>query len=173
VRGVWISERLLGVPIPEAPENVPAIEPDIRGATTIREQLELHRADDACASCHRKIDPSGFALENFDAAGRWREYYRKAKRAGKHPKKQIDTSYHLIDGRQFNDIRDFRQLVAKDSRTLAANVAENMLVYGTGGPIQYVDRDAVDAIVEKSAEHNFGFRSILHAVVTSPVFLNK
>ena len=68
LRGVWISERLLGIPIPPPPENVPAIEPDIRGATTIREQLELHRSDEACASCHRKIDPSGFALENFDAA---------------------------------------------------------------------------------------------------------
>ncbi len=173
LRGVWISERLLGIPIPPPPENVPAIEPDIRGATTIREQLELHRSDDACASCHRKIDPSGFALENFDAAGQWREFYGKPKGKKGRSRLKIDASYHWLDGEEFRDVRDFRQLVAADCRRIARNVVENMLVYGSGGPVQFSDREAVEAIVDRVADDNFGFRSIVHAVATSAVFMSK
>jgi hypothetical protein len=78
VRGAWINERLLGVEIPTPPDNVPAIEPDIRGAKSIRDQLEKHSSDPGCASCHIKIDPPGFALENFDVIGGWRTTYRTA-----------------------------------------------------------------------------------------------
>ena len=171
VRGVWVSERLLGLPIPPPPASVPAIEPDIRGATTIREQLAKHRSDDSCAGCHTKIDPAGFALENFDAAGQWRDVYRK-KGKNKAPI-EIDASYELPDGRRFENIHDFRQLVAAEPRKLARNVVEQLLVYGTGAPIGFSDRQAVDSIVDEVADDNFGFRSIIHAVVSSPIFLSK
>ena len=172
LRGVWLSERLLGVPIPPPPENVPAVEPDIRGATSIREQLEKHRSDAGCASCHRKIDPAGFALENFDAAGQWREFYPKPN-GRPNRKKKIDPSYQLADGRSFADVREFRSLVAAQVDRLAQNVAENLLAYGTGAPIQFADRERVRSIVREAEKTNCGFRSIIEAVATSPIFLNK
>ena len=172
VRGVWVSERLLGVPIPPPPSNVPAIEPDIRGATTIREQLAKHRSQDSCAVCHRKIDPPGFALENFDPAGQWRDVYPGADKNSK-SKLTIDSGYVLADGRTFADGAEFRKLAAAEPQRLAANVAEKMLVYGTGAPLSFSDREVVEGIARAAADKNYGFRTILHAVVTSPIFLSK
>lgn len=169
LRGVWVSERLLGVHVPPPPDNVPAIEPDIRGATTIREQLLKHRADAACASCHSKVDPAGFALENFDAAGKWREYYNARRKKGP----EIDASYQMPDGQEFADIDEFQSLIASHPEELARCVAENLLVYGTGKEISFSDRKNVDAIVEQVADNGYGFRSIIHQVVNSPIFLNK
>lgn len=173
IRGVWISERLLGQEIPPPPANVPAIEPDIRGATTIREMLEKHKSTASCASCHRKIDPPGFALENFDPAGRWRERYIafQGRRQTKGP--EIDTSYDLPDGRHFDSLREFQKLVLEHPEKIAGNVAEKMLTYGTGAPVTYADRDHVKQIAALTQKNNYGFRSILKAVVTSELFLTK
>ncbi len=173
IRGVWVSERLLGEPIPPPPKNVPAIEPDIRGATTIREMLAKHRNNDQCASCHVKIDPPGFALENYDPAGQWRDRYFRGGRGGRSRGVKINASYKLADGRPFQDVDGFRTLVLTDPDNLARNVAEKMLTYGTGAPIRFTDRRHVKKIVEQAAEKEFGFRSLLHAVVASPVFLQK
>ena len=164
---------LLGMPIPPPPENVPAIEPDIRGATTIREMLDKHRSDTACASCHRKIDPAGFALENFDAAGRWRDRYfqkvgRKVVRGAR-----IDPSYSLADGRPFDDFESFRQLVSKDPNPLARNFAEKLLIYATGSPIRFADRDEIDRIVAATQKDDYGLRSLIHGAIASDVFLRK
>lgn len=169
IRGAWVAERLLGLHIPPPPQNVPAIEPDIRGATTIREKLAKHRSNDACASCHRKMDPPGFALENFNAAGQWRERYER--KGSKGPR--IDPSYEMPDGRHFEDIDTFRELVLEHPDTVARCVAEKMLSYGTGETIQFADREAIDEIVEQSKESQYGFRSLLHAVIASPVFQAK
>lgn len=173
VRGVWVSERLLGQSIPPPPDNVPAIEPDIRGATTIREQLAKHRSQDSCASCHVKIDPAGFALENFDPAGQWRDRYLQLSRGRRTRGPVIDASHTLPDGRSFSGVRRFRRLISERPRILAANVAEKMLVYGTGAPISFADREMVETIVDNAAEQNYGFRSILVQVATNPVFLSK
>ncbi len=173
VRGVWVSERLLGQPIPPPPDNVPAIEPDIRGAKTIREMLVKHRSQAQCASCHVKIDPPGFALENFDPAGRWRDRYVQLVGGKRSSGSQIDASYTLPDGREFDDVDEFRTLIVAQPQQLARNVAEKLLVYGTGAPISFADRQAIDDIVEQAAAQNYGFRSILEAVVASPVFLSK
>ncbi len=173
VRGIWVSERLLGVPIAPPPTNVPAIEPDIRGAKTIREQLEKHRSQASCAVCHVKIDPPGFALENFDPAGQWRDRYVMTDGKKRFTGPKIDSGYQMADGRRFANLDEFRKLVAAEPRKLAANVAEKMLAYGTGAPISFADREAVEAIADTAGRDNFGLRSILHAVVTSPVFLSK
>lgn len=173
VRGIWVSERLLGVPIAPPPTNVPAIEPDIRGAKTIREQLEKHRSQASCAVCHVKIDPPGFALENFDPAGQWRDRYVMTDGKKRFTGPKIDSGYQMADGRRFANLDEFRKLVAAEPRKLAANVAEKMLAYGTGAPISFADREAVEAIADTVGRDNFGLRSILHAVVTSPVFLSK
>jgi hypothetical protein len=169
IRGVWVSERLLGEEVPPPPENVPAIEPDIRGATSIRQMLEKHRSDSACASCHSKIDPPGFALESFDPAGLWRDRYGTPDEKGV----AVDPSYTLPDGRSFEDVDGFRARVLADPEALARNVVRQLLVYGTGAPIGFSDREAVAAIARGAARSRYGFASLVMGVVTSPVFLRK
>lgn len=173
VRGVWVSERLLGASIPPPPDNVPAIEPDIRGAKTIREQLAKHRSQDSCASCHVKIDPPGFALENFDPAGQWRDRYLRKEGRRRVRGAEVDASYQMPDGQAFESVDEFRQLVAAEPRQLALNVAEKMVTFGTGATISFADRTAIEEIVERAAEDDYGFRSILEEVVTSPLFVSK
>lgn len=174
LRGVWVAERLLGYEIPPPPDSVPAIEPDIRGAKSIRDMLEKHKADTSCASCHVKIDPAGFALENFDPAGQWRDRYqtvnnRKRNKVGL----EIDPSYQLPDGRKFNGLREFQKLVLDDESTIAANFAKQLLTYGTGASCGFADRDHLDEIVTEAGKSNYGMRSVLHAVVSSPIFQTK
>ncbi|HWA99732.1 MAG TPA: DUF1592 domain-containing protein [Pirellulales bacterium] len=173
VRGMWVSDRLMGESIPPPPSNVPAIEPDIRGATTIREQLAKHRSQESCASCHAKIDPAGFALENYDPAGQWRERYLQRINGKVVRGAKVDSSYVLADGRHFADVEGFRSLLSADPRRLARCVAEKLVTYGTGAPISFADREAIEQIVDRAADDNYGFRSIVHAVVESPLFLTK
>ncbi len=173
LRGLWVARRIMGETILPPPENVPAIEPDIRGAKTIRDQLELHRSDTACASCHTMIDPPGFALENFDAAGQWRENYLQLQDGRLRKGVKIDTSYVTSDGNRFENFPQFQKLVAANPSKLARSFAEKLLAYGTGSPISYADRIAVDQIVEESHRFDYGMRSILKAVVKSDTFQSK
>ena len=170
LRGVWVSERILGKHIPPPPENVPAVEPDIRGATTIREQLEKHVSNVACAACHVHIDPPGYALENFDAAGRWRSVYSSRQ---KKSQIEIDSGFTLSDGRKFEDFQDFRQLIASEPEPLAKNFCEKIIVYGTGAPIHFADRQEINKIIQQTADSEYGLRSLLHAAITSDLFLTK
>jgi hypothetical protein len=150
---------------------VPAVEPDIRGATTIREQLQKHVSDRACAACHVHIDPPGYALENFDAAGRWRTSY-SASRQKKKPA-EIDASFTMSDGREFKNFQEFRQLIAENPESLARNFCEKLLVYGTGSSIHFADRRKIDKIIEQTADSDYGMRSLLHATIASDIFLCK
>lgn len=173
IRGLWVSERLLGVHVPPPPENVPAIEPDIRGAKSIRDMLARHRAEDSCASCHVKIDPPGFALENFNPAGQWRNTYYTGKWKKNFRPKPIDASYDLPDGRHFEDFRSFQKLVLAEPEVLASNLTEKLITYGTGTPVTFADRSAVDEIVQQTAESGHGFRSLIAAVASHHLFTTK
>ena len=164
---------MLGVHVPPPPENVPAIEPDIRGAKSIREMLAKHRADESCASCHVKIDPPGFALENFDPAGKWRDKYLAVQRGGSSRGNPVDASYELADGRHFEDLSEFQRLVLEDPRTIARNVVEKLLTYGTGAPVSFADRKNVDEAVTQAAESGWGFRSLVKAVAVNQIFNMK
>jgi hypothetical protein len=104
-RGVWVTENILGIPPPPPPDVVPAIDPDVSGATTIRDRLAKHRADAACAECHRKIDPLGFSLEAFDPVGRWRKTYPKPKKRQRRPQDRHHRRIHLR-----RDLRRLRRL---------------------------------------------------------------
>jgi hypothetical protein len=186
LRGKWIMERILGYDIP-LPPVVPAVEPDIRGAVTIRQQLAKHREDPSCASCHIKIDPPGFALESFDVMGGWRDRYRgvdekkaPAKGIGKnghafefHFGLPVDSAGELPDGRAFADIRDFKRLVREEDALLARNLVRQFLVYATGSPVRFSDRTEVENILRHAAASHYGVRSLIHEVVQSPLFLNK
>jgi hypothetical protein len=171
LRGVWVSERILGKPIPPPPENVPAVEPDTRGARSIREQLQKHVSDTSCAACHTHIDPPGYALENFDAAGRWRTSYSTSKQ--KSQAVEIDASFTMPDGQKFNDFRQFRQLIAENPEPLARNFCEKLIIYGTGSNIQFADRLEINKIVQQNADCDYGMRSLLHATIASDIFLSK
>jgi len=186
LRGVWVLDHLLGKPSPPPPQNVPAVEPDIRGATSIREQFAKHRELGACASCHVKIDPPGYALENFDVIGGWRSNYRKIADGFKDRVKDRDGNSQpyavglpveagdtLADGRAFRDVREFKQLLLSDKDAIASAMAQKLLVYGTGHGLEFSDRDALREIVRRTATKNHGFRTLLHEVVQSPVFLSK
>jgi hypothetical protein len=187
VRGAYVLDRILGAPPAPPPKDVPALEPDIRGATTIREQLAKHRDQPTCAGCHAKLDPPGFALENFDVIGRWRTSYRaipeKAKDAiVKIPGTDIrhyingpavDPSYTLADGRAFRDIDEFKQLLLAHPEQLARCVVEKLIAHLTGATPQFADREVVTEIVSRTRPGDFGLRDLLHEVVQSRLFLHK
>ncbi|HKQ39086.1 MAG TPA: DUF1592 domain-containing protein [Verrucomicrobiae bacterium] len=186
LRGAWIMERILGQKPPPPPPSVPAVEPDIRGAVTIRQQLDRHRTVESCAACHAKIDPAGFALENFDVMGGWRERYRSeaegelaqgiAKSGQKfafHYALPVDASGELPDGRKFRDIREFKQLLLDNEEQLARNLVQQMLVYATGAPIRFSDRPAIGKILANSRAGGYGVRTLVHEIVQSQLFLEK
>ncbi len=186
LRGKWVLEKILGQPPAPPPADVPSIEPDIRGATTIRQQLDKHRAIASCASCHVHIDPPGFALEVFDPIGGYREYYRAATGARDKIVKltfsgrpifrgpEVEKGGVTYDGKAFRDIDEYRKLLlAGHKEQLARNLVEKLMVYSTGGDIQFADREVVEQIVATLKTKNYGFRTLIHEVVQSRVFLNK
>jgi hypothetical protein len=181
IRGSWVLERILGTPPPKPPLDVEAIEPDIRGATTIREQLAKHRDVESCAGCHRKIDPPGFALESFDVIGGWREHYRatgeprevNGRRVRYWNGPSVDPSDVLVDGRSFRDIDEYKELILEDKDQLARNLATKLLSYGTGASPNPLDNSEIDNIVTRVREKNYGFKSLIHAIVQSPLFQRK
>jgi hypothetical protein len=183
LRGKWVLERIIGRPPSSPPPDIPSIEPDIRGATTIRQQLDKHRNTAACASCHRHIDPPGFALENFDVTGGWRDFYRGTRGAqidlANYPGRKIfrglevEKGGQTPDGRPFKDIDEYKQILLSDKDQLARNVAQKLIIYATGADIQFADREVVEQLVAQSRDKKYGFRSLLHEVVQSRVFLNK
>jgi len=147
--------------------------------------LAKHRSVASCAGCHNKIDPPGFALESFDVIGGWQTKYRSLGAGTAVPIEQtggrgvgykhgpaVDAAGELIDGRAFKDIEDFRKLLLTDSRTLGRNLAGQLLTYGTGVPVGFSDRAAVEQLLDKAGAH-YGLRSLIHEVIASPLFLTK
>lgn len=168
VRGVWVGERLLGLHIPPPPPNVPAVEPDIRGAVSIRDQLDKHRNSASCAACHVKIDPAGFALESFDPVGLWRAKYGTRKNAAK-----VDPSGVTPEGDRFANIKQWKAIYLKRPGQLAEGFAKQVLTYATGAPLRFSDRQDLAKIVELSRKKDYGMKWILHAVVASDAFRTK
>ncbi|TWT54789.1 hypothetical protein Pla22_24430 [Rubripirellula amarantea] len=187
LRGVWIMERLLGVHIPPPPSGVEAVEPDTRGATTIREQLDKHTSFESCHMCHAKFDPAGFALESFDIAGGWQERYRAIGEIGEplegiglnglfftyRNAEPVDPSGVLQDGRAFADIQEFKSHLLSDERAIARNLVKQFIVYATGATISFSERQQVEEIIDSCQDNEYGVRSIIHAVIQSDLFKIK
>jgi hypothetical protein len=183
MRGAWVLDRILGTPPSPPPPGVVAVEPDIRGATTIREQLAKHRQVASCAGCHNKIDPPGFALESFDVIGGWRENYRvtghgeevkvDGRRMPYHKGKKVDPSDVLPDGRKFRDAEEFKQLLLKDKNQLARALTVKLITYATGGAPQPADMPEIEAIVRKIRDKNYGLRTLVHEIAQSKLFQTK
>jgi hypothetical protein len=184
VRGAWVMERLIGKPPPPPPPSVPAVEPDIRGAKTIRDLLAMHTKSQTCAACHAKFDPMGLALENFDILGGWRSRYRGLEegdrvkgidRAGHDFSytlaTPVDASGTLLDGRHFKDIHELKAILAADDRQLARNLLQQFTVYATGTPVRYSDRSEIEALLDACAKDGYRVRDLLFALVQSRIFL--
>ena len=183
MRGAWVLDRILGTPPSPPPDDVSAIDPDIRGATTIREQLAKHRSVESCGACHREIDPPGFALESFDVIGGWRDWYRvtgrgdvvmvDGRRMSYHKGKPVDPSDVMPDGQRFENIDQFKQLLLRDKPQIARAVTTKLLTYATGRAPQISDRDAVESIITTISKKDYGLRSLVHEIVQSETFRNK
>lgn len=186
-RGAFVMERLLGLPPDPPPPNVAAIEPDVRGASTIREQLAKHREDTACASCHAKMDPPGFALEAFDVIGGLRTRYRSIGEGDAAPRGSIDpfigisfklgppvdASGILPDDRQFTDVLEYQSLVADNAPLLLKNLAQQLTIYSTGRDVAFSDREPIATIVDRTLKNGRGIRTLIHEVVQSELFKTK
>lgn len=177
-RGDFVLRSLLGTPAPPPPEDVAAIEPDTSGATTIRETLDRHSNVTDCAVCHREIDPPGFALESFDPIGGFRTHYRaRIDRAFAYVQykegPQVDSSGITKEGVQFSGVGDFKKYLLTKQEQVAKNLISQLIVYSTGGEIQFADRDELKTIAERTREKRFPLRTIIHEVVQSSIFRNR
>jgi hypothetical protein len=180
LRGVWVLENILGEASPPPPPNTGGIEPDIRGATTIREELDKHRNVESCMGCHRKIDPPGFALESFDPIGDYREKYlrwnvtNEEKGYGNvQPGASVDASGQLVSGERFEDIRGFKKLLLQRKDAFARCFTEKLLTYGLGREMGFSDRAAIEAIVRQTDARGGGLRTLLEAIILSETFASR
>jgi hypothetical protein len=186
-RGAFVMDRLLGQPPEPPPPNLPAIEPDVRGARTIREQLDKHRSSAACTACHAKMDPSGFALESFDVIGGFRTRYRSIGAGDRAPRGSIDPfigisfklgpavdpSGALPDGRSFHGINELQELLAADRGRLLTNLARQFTIYGTGRDVSFSDREQIAAIVAGAQQKGGGIRTLIHELIQGRLFQTR
>ena len=189
-------------PPPPPPESVPAVEPDVRGAQTIRQLLALHANDERCKTCHARFDPVGLALESFDILGAWRTRYRAIEKADRSPPpsagidlplpaKQVsgidrtghdfvyrvthpvDTSGRLRDGDTFSDIHDLKRILLANPRQLARNLLHRLIVYSTGTPVRFSDREVIEQALDRCKPNQYRVRDLIHALVQSRIFLGE
>lgn len=186
-RGAFVLERLLGRPPEPPPPNIPAIEPDVRGARTIREQLDRHRSDPSCSVCHARIDPPGFALESFDVIGGYRERYRSIGMGDPAPRgaidpfigigfrlgPRVDASGETREGRAFAGITEYQNLLAGEPTPLLRNMARQFAIYGTGRDLSFADRQSITALVEATKKEGGGLRTLLHELIQSRLFQTR
>ena len=186
-RGAFVLDRLLGQPPEPPPSNVAAVEPDVRGATTIREQLAKHRDHATCAACHAKIDPPGFALEAFDVIGGFRTRYRSIGAGDPAPRGAIDpfvdisfklgppvdASGVLPDERPFRDVLELQSLLAADSGRFLKNLAERFAIYAMGRELSFADRDSIAAIIAGTTKYGGGLRTLIHEFTQSPLWQTR
>ena len=190
LRGAWLLERIVGTPVPPPPPNAGGIEPDTRGATTIREQLAKHQSVKTCAGCHQKIDPPGFVLEAFDPIGRYRDYYRTTETGEKLPDARVFYGAHyggvkyLKGSSGRHPQRTSRRCRGRrcprlqggprrPAELLARSLVRKLATFATGASVEVGDELVVDAILKKSQPSGFGLRTLIHEVVQSELFTWK
>jgi hypothetical protein len=162
IRGQWVLKNLLGTPPPPPPPNVPAlVDNTVSSSLSVRERLKEHRANAACASCHELMDPVGFALENFDAVGRWR---------GTEAGKPIDVSGGLPDGSEFSGVTGLEEALLARPELFVRTLTEKLLTFALGRGVEYYDAPTVRKIVRDSREQNYRFSELVVGIVHSVPF---
>lgn len=187
VRGIWVLERILGMHPSPPPPGVPGVEPDIRGAQTLRQQLDKHRDLESCNSCHRVIDPPGFALENYDVIGGWRDNYRSLGKDFPKPTKLppqarnvqwrvgpvVDASGSTPEGQSFRNLSGYKKLLLERPERFTRTLSEKLAVYATGRSMGFSDRAELERVATAAAKQGNGFRDLVHEVIQSQIFQNK
>jgi len=186
LRGKWVLENILGRPPSPPPADAGTIEPDTRGAKTIREQLAKHQRLDSCATCHRHIDPLGFALEAYDPVGQYREHYRSTQigtpvkatfNGGEAVKYRsgppVEVAGQLADGRSFQSLPDLKRLIGSRPDLIAHCLARKMLTFATGHSVEIADSLTIEGVIARSRPSRLGMRSLIHEIVQTDLFLNK
>jgi Protein of unknown function (DUF1587)./Protein of unknown function (DUF1592)./Protein of unknown function (DUF1588)./Protein of unknown function (DUF1585)./Protein of unknown function (DUF1595). len=180
VRGAWVLEAILGRPSPPPPPNISGLEPDIRGATTLRQQLDKHRNDSSCAACHQYIDPPGFALESFDPTGALRTKYVRYEVTDAEKREghlvdgaDVDATGNLADGRTFSGIAEFKKLLMTSQDDFQRCLTKKLLTYGLGRELGFSDRPAIGQIMQATAAHGNGLRTLIHHLVASETFSTR
>jgi len=162
LRGKWVLDTVLGAAPPPPPANIPPlVEKDLGTAASMRQRLEQHRANPSCAVCHTQMDPIGFGLENYDAAGAWRE---------KDGNFEIDASGTLPDGRSFRGAKGLKAILRADAAAFARNFTEKLMTYALGRGLELADRSVVDQIAGDVARDDYRFASIVTGIVNSRPF---
>ena len=162
LRGKWVLENLLGQPVPPPPEDVPQLTaPSQDAPKTLRQQMELHRATPVCASCHKVMDPIGFAFENFDAVGAWR-----TREAGG----PIDVSGQLADGTKIDGISDLRKSILARPELFVGTMTEKLLIYSLGRGVESTDRPVLRQVVRDAQRDGYRFSSLVFGIVRSAPF---
>lgn len=185
VRGVWVMERILGQTPAPPPPGIPGVEPDIRGATTLRELLDKHRDSESCQSCHRAIDPPGFAMESFNPIGGWRDHFRSlgegervtlevnGRRVRYKKGPPVDSSGLLEGSGEFSGFNEFRDLLAEDEDRLAKAFVSKFLTFATGREMGFSDRPKINKIVAESAQNGHGIKDLIKLAIFSDIFRRK
>lgn len=164
VRGVWVLEHFLGTPAPPPPAEVPALVPDLNGAKSVRQLLEMHRSDAACMKCHQRIDPLGFALENFDHVGRFRTRYSKRQKVSTHGR---------FMGNDFDDLSGLKEILAADLNLFARNLIIKLAEYAKGRKLVAADYPIVESILKATEKDGFKLKHIVFRIATSELMANK
>ncbi|MEM7601078.1 MAG: DUF1592 domain-containing protein, partial [Verrucomicrobiota bacterium] len=166
VRGIWMLEHLLGTPPSPPPPDVEVLEPDTRGTVSIRDMYAAHREDASCNRCHEDIDPLGFALENFDPVGQWRDIYEGGL--------EVDSWGQMPDGQKFEDVISFRELLdEKQVRLIAHHLLDRFLLCATGREMSVTDQEEIETILNNAQGDGYRLGDLLEATITSQAFLNK
>lgn len=166
VRGIWVLEHLLGTPPSPPPPEVEVLEPDTRGTVSIREMYAAHREDASCNRCHEDIDPLGFALENFNPVGLWRDEYEGGLK--------VDAWGQMPDGRKFDDIEGLRKLLDEEQvRLIAHHLLDRFLLCATGREMSVTDQEEIETILNDAQGDGYRLGDLLEATITSQAFLNK
>ncbi len=172
-RGAWVLRKLLHQPPPPAPPAVPQLTRLEGQLLTTRERLSAHQEEPQCASCHRKIDPIGFGLENFNAVGKWRTEDAYEKKGVGKKTWSIDPRGTLHQGPSFKDYFELREIIASKTDQFARGLTESLIEYVLGRPYGFIDQETADRIVQKSQQREFALREFVHALVSSELFQTK